>query len=178
VTVDERMGDKNATADASRSLFLRGIAGVFKGAEYEVRLGQQVTIGRSRLCEFSAARTPECERIGRDALESNRSYRKISRRHFRIAFLNSDMVEFEDLSTNGTFVNGAKIDRLIINDMRAHEKGILVRFGETEEMKISLVKSSDSETPKPRTGEAPHMPPPPLTRDEIPKTVQEKRPEL
>ena len=42
----------------------------------------------------------------------------MSRRHCRISFLAPNLVEIENLATNGTLVDGRKIDRLVLEDAR------------------------------------------------------------
>ncbi len=133
-------------------LRIEGLAGVFRGASVEVAVGQRVTVGRSRVCEFSAARTPECQRVGRETLEADPAYRRISRRHFRVTFLNTEMVDFEDLSTNGTFVDGGRIDRLVINDLRSRATGVVVSFGDGEELRVSFTRGGgDADASYPKT---------------------------
>jgi len=126
------MDADNVTYDNSTRLSLTGLGGLFKGEEAVISVGQRLTVGRSRMCEISVARTAECLRLGKEEMERHKSYRKISRKHLRISYLHPTMVEVEDLSTNGTLVNGFKIDRIVISGFGAGSPPIRVEFGEGE----------------------------------------------
>src|SRR5882724_4578588 len=72
---------------------LRFISGKYQGGEYALAEGQEIVIGRSS--ELDMVLVEEM----------------VSRKHARIA-LTDGVINIEDLgSTNGTFVNGEKVDR-------------------------------------------------------------------
>ena len=136
------MDIENATYDPAVTLTVTGQAGLFKGEEIHVRLGQAVVVGRSRMCDVSVARTAECQRLGKEAMENHRSYRKISRKHFKISLIGPDLLEVEDLSTNGTVVNGYKVDRLQIPQFYSAGKTAKIEFGDGEILLVSCGNKS------------------------------------
>jgi pSer/pThr/pTyr-binding forkhead associated (FHA) protein len=92
-----------------------------EGETVRVTLGEAVTVGRSRRCTWSLKRTvPYLEnRDGaRERQEESLAFRSVSRRHCRITFLAPDLVEVENLSSNGTLVDGRAVDRLMLVDCR------------------------------------------------------------
>lgn len=122
-------------------LLLEGLSGIFRDDRHLVPLGARVVIGRSRSCEISAARTPRALRTGRAALESDRAYRRISRRHFQIEFRARDAIHVEDLSTNGLWI-GDDLVASIVLDPGQLEHGIEIMFGERELMRLRLVREA------------------------------------
>lgn len=86
---------------------VRGLEGILVGRERKVRLGETIFVGRSRACELH----PRAVGDGRE------SVKRMSRRHLRVSFCNREHVEIEDLSRNGTFLNGKRIDRVVLRDL-------------------------------------------------------------
>ena len=86
---------------------VRGLEGIFEGRERKVRLGETIFVGRSRECELH----PRAAGNGRE------SAKRMSRRHLRVSFCNPEHVEIEDLSRNGTFLNGKRIDRVVLRNL-------------------------------------------------------------
>lgn len=123
---------EDARYDGSSSVRLEGMSGLFMGEEARLLIGQAIVVGRSRLCGLSVARARECLRMTKEALEAHRSYRKISRQHFKVAMVNAEMLEVEDLSTNGTVVDGFRVDRLLITDFASRRREIRIEFGDGE----------------------------------------------
>ncbi|MEZ6194420.1 MAG: FHA domain-containing protein [Planctomycetota bacterium] len=131
------MDIENAQYDTSFAAEIEGTAGLFRGERTYCRLGQSVVVGRSRACDLSVARSDACLQLGREALDQHPSYRKISRRHIRITLLDADHLEVEDLSTNGTAVDGYRVDKRVLSDFRSRREGLRIEFGEGE---ILIVK--------------------------------------
>jgi pSer/pThr/pTyr-binding forkhead associated (FHA) protein len=103
------------------TLLLRAKDPAIEGETVRVTLGETVTCGRSRRCHWSLKRTVpylENRNGARERLEESLAFRSVSRRHCRIAFLALDMVEVENLSSNGTLVDGRPVDRLVLLDCR------------------------------------------------------------
>ena len=77
-------------------------------------------------------------RPDRNQLRGSRAYRSVSRRHVRIAFYRPDHVVIEDLSANGTFVDGKKVDgKLVLTDL--DETYHLLGLGSVERLRLELV---------------------------------------
>jgi pSer/pThr/pTyr-binding forkhead associated (FHA) protein len=118
--------------DPAHYLILKGVAGPGEGESVKVSLGETVTVGRSRRCEWSLKKTPRfLMDVGgeRERIRSSLAYRTVSRRHCRVAYVSPDVVEVTDLSTNGTTVDGRRVDRILLGDVRrrSHEIRLGVR---------------------------------------------------
>ena len=100
------------------------LAAAKAGADAEtlkVNLGESVTCGRSRSCQWSLKRTAaylKDEGGSRDAMKQSLAFRAVSRRHCRITYVAADMVDVENLSPNGTIVDGHRVDRIVLTDCR------------------------------------------------------------
>ncbi len=116
----------------SRTLILRGVKGYLAGQTFRVRHGESITVGRSRGCHVSLQRS-DCFT---GAAEAGISFKKTSRKHVRIAFPHPDLVEIENLSRNGTLVDGARIDKLIVSDLAG--RTVELEFGEGEKLVLSV----------------------------------------
>ena len=70
----------------------------------------------------------ELEARGKD---TEKHFRTVSRKHVRVAYISPDRVEIEDLSANGTFLDGKRVEgsTLITNIM---EKPHELKLGTTE----------------------------------------------
>ena len=107
--------------DDRHYLALHGIGEMGDGETLKLCLGESVVCGRSRHCEWSLKRTPTYlkSRDGaREELRTSVAWRATSRRHVRITYLAPDMVDVENLSANGTLVDGHKVDRIVLTDCR------------------------------------------------------------
>jgi pSer/pThr/pTyr-binding forkhead associated (FHA) protein len=124
--------------DSTHSIRLSGEEGLLGGEAVTIRLGESVLVGRSRECDLSTRRS----RTFLDASEEeqrlilkNRTFLRVSRRHARISFLGLGHVEVWDLSRNGTYVDGKKVDRIFldVNGGDGHE----VRLADSERLRLS-----------------------------------------
>jgi pSer/pThr/pTyr-binding forkhead associated (FHA) protein len=109
------------TYDDRHYMVLEGREGICAGERLKVSLGETVYVGRSRTCQLSLKKTPAFlrDRDGaRGRIRTSRAYRSTSRRHVRIAYLDDDDVEVENLSRNGTYVDGHRVDRILLRDAR------------------------------------------------------------
>ncbi len=100
-------------------LTLRGTGPVGEGETLKVSLGETIVCGRSRHCDWSLKRTPTyltSTDEAREEFKKSMEFRSVSRQHVRIAFLAPDMVDVENLSNNGTFVDGNRVDRIVLKD--------------------------------------------------------------
>lgn len=116
-------------------IILRGKHGFLEGEVMVLGLGQSVIVGRSRSAELSLKRARRfLARKDRMKLAKTERFLSVSRKHVRIHFLHPDLVEVEDLSKNGTLVDGRRIDRIGLTDIRtnAHE----IRLGSVEHLSV------------------------------------------
>ena len=122
-----------------RVLEITGARGVFAGARHELRVGERVTVGRSRFVDLSAVRTPMGLRIGRDKLERNPRFRRMSRRHFEISFESDQRIVISDLSRNGVHVDGRRIRKTAeLEPESLAERGAVIAFGTGEELRLRV----------------------------------------
>jgi len=90
---DRAPNSSQAGPSSSSGLALRFISGKYQGGEFPLREGQQIVVGRSSDLDMVLVEE------------------MVSRKHARIEMKNG-VITIEDLgSTNGTFVNGEKIQR-------------------------------------------------------------------
>jgi len=119
------MSDASPTppaAPAAPPLALQGVGPLAEGETLPIRLGQSVLLGRSRQCHWSLKRTPAWLRstdLRREALRRTLGWRATSRRHCRITYLAPGAVDVENLSPNGTLVDGRPIDRVLLQDCQS-----------------------------------------------------------
>lgn len=109
------------TPEPSPTLVLKAEDPAVKGETLRLSLGETVVCGRSRQCGWSLKRTlPYLEDEGgtRARMRESLSFTAVSRRHCRVTFLAPDLVEVENLSPNGTLVDGRAVDRLMLTDCR------------------------------------------------------------
>ncbi len=126
----------NETPQKERpQILLKGTNGFLRGEEVVLDVGQSVVIGRSRSAEISLKRAKRfVARKDRAQLAKTERFLSVSRRHVRIHFLHPDLVEVEDLSKNGTLVDGRRIDRIGLTDLR--ERAHQIRLGSMEEITV------------------------------------------
>jgi pSer/pThr/pTyr-binding forkhead associated (FHA) protein len=110
-----------APYDDTHYLFLTGVDGIGKGEKVKVSLGESVDLGRSRHCGWSLKKSDRYLKDvdgERAAIRQSVAFRSVSRRHCRITYLAADRVEIVNLSPNGTFVDGHRVDRILLEDCR------------------------------------------------------------
>ncbi|MDJ0974902.1 MAG: FHA domain-containing protein [Planctomycetota bacterium] len=108
-------------------LKLRGTGSLGDGENLKLSLGETVVCGRSRHCDWSLKRTPKylmADDGEREQIKQSVEFRSVSRQHVRIAFLAPDMVDIENLSSNGTYVDGNRVDRIVLKDCETREHAI------------------------------------------------------
>jgi pSer/pThr/pTyr-binding forkhead associated (FHA) protein len=126
---------------------MSGARGVFHGVRVELKPGDRLTVGRSRFVDVSAVKTPMAQRIGRDKLEKNDGFRRMSRRHFEIAYEEGGRIVVTDLSRNGVVLDGRRIKSTAILDSGTlADGGVSLRFGAGEELRVRLRKTVPAET--------------------------------
>jgi hypothetical protein len=110
-----------APYDDRHFLLLHGREGIGAGERVKVNLGETVHLGRGSRCAYSLKKTPRYlkDRDGdRAAIRGSLAYRTVSRRHCRLSYVAPDRLELENLSPNGTFLDGHRFDRVVLDDVR------------------------------------------------------------
>jgi len=118
---------------------LRGVRGFLEGEERLLKRGDEIVVGRSRSADLSVRRaTKFLERMDRNDLSCSEAWRTVSRQHARIAYYRADHIVIEDLSANGTFVDGERIEgKLRISDLA--ETPHVIALGAVERLRIEIV---------------------------------------
>jgi pSer/pThr/pTyr-binding forkhead associated (FHA) protein len=119
---------------------LLGTAGVALGERYILEIGVPVVIGRSRSCDISLRRTAAYMQLPTDTRDQDHDFNTVSRRHARVEIAASG-ARIEDLSTNGTYVNGSHLAGSIDVDLRAG--ACALRLGTRESFDLVLLPKDD-----------------------------------
>ncbi len=110
---------------ASR-LVLTGIYGAFKGKKFYIQEGESIVLGRSHSCDIVLESGTFLEASEADTEHITKHFQTISRKHLRITFHNEVKVELEDLSANGTFLDGERVERIFLADITTESHTILL----------------------------------------------------
>ena len=122
---------------AGPTLTLTGVDGTFRYDRVDLKIGQSVVVGRSRSCELSLRRSKvflAADEEEQRRLLDDKLFLKVSRRHVQVTYLAEGHVEIWNLSKNGTWVTGARIDRLLLPESPAD--GVESRLAETETLRL------------------------------------------
>lgn len=114
-------------AQTATWLGLRGLGSLAAGQHLKIGLGESIVVGRSRHCDWSLRRAPEflmSDADARGAIEDDLTFNSVSRRHAKLTYVAPDMLEIENLSGNGTLVDGVSIDKLVLTDVRTRSHRI------------------------------------------------------
>jgi len=109
---------------------LVGVKGVVEGELFPLEYGKPVVIGRSRSCDISLRNCKGWPETEDSEEESEEGAKTVSRKHLKISYFDPSGIELEDLSSNGTFVDGKRIDRIVITDVKETSHEILLGAGE------------------------------------------------
>ncbi|MCK6439743.1 MAG: FHA domain-containing protein [Planctomycetes bacterium] len=124
---------------------LIGIAGLIKGEQFSITLGQSVVVGRSRDCDICMRDVPAAKAVVEKGGNLEDHFNTVSRKHVQITYLAPNKVEVKDLSSNGTFLDGKRIEgSTIIEDLVLHPHEL--KLGTIETVCIDwwkLVKRSE-----------------------------------
>lgn len=118
-------------------LRVRGLKGFLAGEERVLDVGDELVVGRSRHADLSvrcAARFRARE--DRGEILFSEPFLSVSRRHARIRFLHRDLVEVQDLSRNGTFLDGRRVDCVALTDLR--ERSHVLSLGAAERLLLEM----------------------------------------
>ena len=119
-------------------LRIRGVRGFLQGEELLLKRGDEAVVGRSRSCDLSVRRsTRYLERADRSNVSASEAWRTVSRQHVRIAYHRPDHIVIEDLSANGAFLDGDRIEgKVNIFDLASHPH--VLALGSVERLKLEL----------------------------------------
>ncbi len=118
-------------------IVLKGVAGIVKDESFTIETGQDVIVGRSRSCEVSIKSCRAYSMMEPEARDKDEGLLTVSRKHLRIRFVQPDAVEVEDLSSNGTFLDGKKVEKITIKDLAT--KPYEIRLGRRETFRMEIV---------------------------------------
>lgn len=119
---------------------LIGTAGIVQGESFVLAPGVAVVIGRSRSCDISLRRTAGYLKAPSDSRDVDHDFNTVSRRHARVE-VGPGRARIEDLSTNGTFVNGDHLSGSIEIDLA---NGVCaLRLGTRESFDLVLLPADD-----------------------------------
>ena len=129
------MGANGANGSLLR---VRGIRGFLQGEELLLKRGDEVVVGRSRHCDLSVRRsTRYLERADRLNVSESEAWRTVSRQHVRIAYHRPDHIVIEDLSANGSFLDGQRIEgKANIADIESSPR--VLALGSVERLKLEI----------------------------------------
>lgn len=121
---------------------LIGTAGLVQGESFLLADGVAVVIGRSRSCDISLRRTPGYIKSPPDVRDADHDFNTVSRRHARVEVSGASKARIEDLSTNGTFVNGEHLSGSIEVNL---DGGAMcnLRLGTRESFDLLLLPKDD-----------------------------------
>ncbi|NUN51131.1 MAG: FHA domain-containing protein [Candidatus Brocadiae bacterium] len=111
-------------------ILLKGVTGIVKDETFPIQGGQDVLLGRSRSCEISLKSCRAYSAMEPEERDRDEGLLTVSRKHLRIRFLKDDGVELEDLSSNGTFLDGKRVEKIVISDLP--KKTYELRLGRRE----------------------------------------------
>ena len=107
-------------------LVIKGIYGAIQSLTFYIKEGQTVILGRSRSCDI-CLQSNSTTQSGIDDDHTNKHLQTVSRRHLKIAFHTETSLELEDLSANGTLLDGEKITgKVVIDDITTESHTLLL----------------------------------------------------
>ncbi|MFO7900364.1 MAG: FHA domain-containing protein [Planctomycetota bacterium] len=110
---------------------LVGTKGVAEGEVFALKYGHSMVIGRSRSCDISLRKCPRWLEAEGEGEAPGEAANTVSRKHLKLTYHDPNSIELEDLSSNGTFVDGRRIDRLVLTDVQESSHEIVLGGGET-----------------------------------------------
>ncbi len=120
-----------------------GIKGFLEGEERILEIGDVLVIGRSRRVGLSTRVSARLrERDDRAEVVRSNPFCSVSRQHVRIHFRDEDLVEITDLSANGTFLDGDRIDTVAVTDL--HERRRILSLGSQERLFLEMIRGDEN----------------------------------
>jgi pSer/pThr/pTyr-binding forkhead associated (FHA) protein len=103
-----------------------GTEGLVEGEVFRINQGENVVIGRSRSCDISLRKCFKYLALDPEERRKDRHFQTVSRKHLRLIFKEPDQIEIENMGANGTFIDGTKVDKVIITDVRFQAHDLLL----------------------------------------------------
>jgi pSer/pThr/pTyr-binding forkhead associated (FHA) protein len=119
---------------------LIGVAGLVDGEVFPLADGVEVVIGRSRSCTVSLRRVVNYLNAPQATRDADHDFNTVSRRHLRVTVA-ATTASIEDLSTNGTQVNGQVLEGPQQIDLASG--GCVLRLGTREQFELRLIDRDD-----------------------------------
>lgn len=115
---------------------LVGTGGHVEGERMELDYGKTVVVGRSRSADFSLRRIPDVAKLSDEERQDDHDLRTVSGKHFEITPFSEDSIEIVNLSPNGTYVDGRRVDKIVLDDCT--EKTHEIKLGAKEVLRLEL----------------------------------------
>ncbi len=115
---------------------LVGVEGHVKGERMVLDYGKTVVVGRSRSADFSLRRISDIAKLSDEERQDDHDLRTVSGTHFEITPFSEDSIELVNLSPNGTYVDGKRVDKIVLEDCA--EKTHEIVLGATEVLRLKL----------------------------------------
>jgi hypothetical protein len=131
----------------ARKPVLVGTEGHVEGEEMVLDYGKTVVVGRSRSADFSLRRIPEVLELSDEERQGDHDLRTVSGKHFEITPFSEDSIEIVNLSPNGTYVDGKRIDKVVIEDIAEETHEIKVGAREILQLELRDVEDEDENEP-------------------------------
>ena len=124
-------------SDNSPKVVVKGMKGFLASEQEIMEVGDVIVVGRSRSADLSVRRSARLlKRDDIDELMRSEAFLSVSRRHVQIHYLHPDLVEVKDLSRNGTFVDGKRIDCIGLTDLK--QRSHVLALGAAERLLLEM----------------------------------------
>lgn len=120
----------------AKNLLIVGTDGYINGEEFKMPFGNTLSIGRSRSADISYRMMRSYSEMTEEERDS-KDFLSISGIHFEINTENEKKIVIRDKSSNGTFVDGQRVDEMEINDLA--EKEHEISFGKNEKVILKII---------------------------------------
>ncbi|MHC4777500.1 MAG: FHA domain-containing protein [Planctomycetota bacterium] len=129
--------------DAPGTVLLVGTEGLVEGEIFRINQGETIVVGRSRSCDISLRKCFKYLALDPEERKKDRHFQTVSRKHLRLIFKDKDQIELENMGANGTFIDGTKVDKVIITDVRFQTHEVLL--GTREKFRLEWRGEEDLE---------------------------------
>lgn len=118
-------------------LKLIGTDGLSKGEEFLIKKGDMVLIGRSRNCTICLADLKKYEELDPRDEVAQTKFRTVDGKHLKIYFKDLEQVIVEDLSKNGTYLEGQRVSGQVqIRDIEETPQTLLLGLEERFRLEV------------------------------------------